>query len=238
MKKIILLTLALAVLAVSYDAKAQLLENIKKLFLSKGADLTEQDAVDGIKEALIKGTSEGVRTVSQVDGYFGNPEIKIPFPPDAVQMEKTLRSVGLGKQVDRAILSLNRAAEDAGREAKPIFVAAIKNMTINDAVGIVKGSNDAATRYLEKNTSGELNSKFQPVIKVSLDKVDATKYWADIIKTYNKIPFVKKINPNLAEYVTNKAIEGLFIMIAKEELKIRKDPVARTTELLKKVFGH
>jgi hypothetical protein len=237
MRNKILLSLTLASLVVSYDANAQWFEEIKKLFSSKSTNLTEQDAAGGIKEALIKGTSEGVQLVSKKDGYFANPEIKIPFPSEASTVEKTLRSVGLGKQVDKAVLSLNRAAEDAAQEAKPIFIAAIKNLTIKDAINIVRGNDDAATRYLEKNTSGDLNKKFQPIIKGSLDKVDATKYWADIMKSYNKIPFVKKINPNLSEYVTNKAIEGLFVMIAKEELKIRKDPVARTTELLKKVFG-
>jgi hypothetical protein len=237
MMKNILLLLALLIPAISYDAHAQWLDEIKKLFSSKSSSLTEKDAIEGIKEALVKGTSEGVELVSKKDGFFGNPEIKIPFPSEANTVEKTLRSVGLGKQVDKAVLSLNRAAEDAAKEAKPIFIAAIKNLTIKDAIDIVKGKDDAATRYLEKNTSPELNKKFQPIIKNSLDKVEATKYWGDIMKSYNKIPFVKKINPNLTEYVTEKAIEGLFVMIAKEELKIRKDPVARTTEILKKVFG-
>lgn len=237
MKKITLLSLTLALMIVSYNSNAQWFENIKKIFSSKSTGLTEQDAANGIKEALIKGTSEGVQIVSKKDGYFGNPQIKIPLPPEANTMDKTLRSIGLGKQVDQAILSLNRAAEDAAQEAKPIFITAIKNLTITDAINIVKGNDDAATRYLERNTSGELNKKFQPIIKVTLDKVNATKYWSNIMNTYNKIPFVKKINPNLTEYVTNKAVEGLFVMIAKEELKIRKDPIARTTELLKRVFG-
>jgi len=111
-------------------------------------------------------------------------------------------------------------------------------MSITDAINIVKGENNAATKYLDKNTSPELNTKFQPPIKSSLDKVEATKHWTEVIDLYNKIPFVKKMNPNLTEYVTKKAIEGLFVMVAKEELKIRKDPVARTTDLLKKVFGN
>lgn len=238
MRKILLLSLILIGLGSSVNSNAQLLKGIRNALSSKSTVLTEQDAVSGIKDALIKGTSESVQVVSKLDGYFGNPEIKIPLPPDAKVMAKKLRSMGMGKQVDQAIVSLNRAAEDAAREAKPIFVAAITNMTITDAVNIVKGKDDAATQYLSKSTSPELNKKFQPVIKASLDKVDATKYWTDLANIYNKIPFVTKINPNLTEYVTGKAIDGLFVMIAKEELKIRKDPVARTSEILKKVFGN
>jgi hypothetical protein len=152
-------------------------------------------------------------------------------------VEKKLRQIGMGEQVDKFILSLNRAAEDAAKEAKPVFVAAIKGMTIQDAMGILKGEDDAATQYLKKTTSTELHSKFNPIIKTSLDKVDATKYYSDLIKAYNRIPLVEKVNPNLDEYATEKAMEGLFIMIAKEEVSIRKDPAARTSALLKKVFG-
>jgi len=199
--------------------------------------LTENEAIQGIREALIKGTDEGVKIISVLDGYFGNAEIKIPFPPEASNIESKLRSIGLGNQVDKAVLSINRAAENAAKEAKPIFVAAITNMSIIDAINIVKGQDNAATLYLQNATSVELKNKFKPVIKNSLDKVNATKYWTDIINTYNKIPLVQKMNPDLASYVTDKAIEGLFVMIAKEELKIRKDPLARTTEILRKVFG-
>jgi hypothetical protein len=152
-------------------------------------------------------------------------------------METKLRAIGLGKKVDEFNESMNRAAEQAAAEAKTVFVAAIKGMTVKDAINIVKGENNAATMYLKNTTSPELNGKFQPIIKTSLDNVNATKYWGDLITAYNKIPLVKKMNPNLTEYVTDKAISGLFVMIAKEELKIRKDPVARTSELLKKVFG-
>jgi hypothetical protein len=231
MKKTILLSLTVAALFWSCST-----HDILKVLKSAGPGLTEQDAAGGIREALEKGTVNGVQIVSKTDGYFGNADIKIPLPANAIDMGNKLRSIGLGKQVDQAILSLNRAAEDAAKGAEPIFVAAIKNMTITDAINIVRGNNDAATRYLEKSTSSELVKKFQPVIKTSLDRVDATKYWATIVNTYNKIPFVEQINPNLSEYVTNKAIEGLFVMIAREELAIRKDPLARTTELLRKVF--
>ena len=238
MKKFALIFFFLTILSVSSRIDAQLLKNAQKLLQQNKGGLTEKDAAEGIRQALIKGTGEGVKTVSNVNGYFGNPEIKIPFPPDAKEIESKLRAAGFGKKVDEAVLSINRAAEDAAKQAEPIFVDAIKKMTITDAVNIVKGENNAATKYLEKTTSPELNTKFQPPIKTSLDKVEATKHWTELINLYNKIPFVKKMNPNLTEYVTSKAITGLFVMVAKEELKIRQDPVARTTEILKKVFGN
>jgi hypothetical protein len=220
-------------------SNAQFLKKVSKaLGSSSTGSYTENDAVQAIKEALVQGTDNSVDIVSVIDGYFGNPDIKIPFPPEANNIESTLRSAGLGNQVDKAILSINRAAEDAATAAKPIFVAAITGMTVQDAIGIVRGNEDAATQYLKRSTTAELTAKFKPLVQSSLDRVDATKYWKDVITAYNAIPFVKKMNPDLAAYVTGKAIDGLFTMIAKEELKIRKDPLARTTELLKKVFGN
>jgi hypothetical protein len=144
----------------------------------------------------------------------------------------------MGKKVDEFNESMNHAAEKAAVEAKTIFINAIKELTVKDAINIVRGSNDAATVYLKTTTSPALQEKFQPIIKTSLDNVEATRYWNDLITMYNKIPMVKKMNPNLSQYVTGKAIDGLFTMIAKEELKIRKDPMARTSDLLKKVFGN
>lgn len=138
---------------------------------------------------------------------------------------------------DTFVLSLNRAAEDAAQSAKPIFVSAIKQMTIEDAWSILKGEDDAATQYLNQTTSAQLKEKFKPVIKASLDKVNATKYYKDLITAYNKVPLVKKVNPDLDAYATDKATDGLFVMIAKEEKNIRKNPAARTTALLKKVFS-
>jgi len=199
--------------------------------------LTEKDAVAGIKEALVKGTGESVALVSKINGFFLNPGIKIPFPENARTIESNLRAIGLGSKVDEVILTINRAAEDAAKSAQPIFVAAITGMNISDALQIVGGKNDAATQYLAKTTTPELKAKFSPIIKSSLEKVDATRIWAELITAYNQIPFITKQNPDLTGYVTDKAINGLFTMIAKEELKIRQDPVARTTELLKKVFG-
>ena len=217
---------------------AQFLKDAKKLLNPKNKGLTEKDAADGIREALVNGTGQSVKLVSVLDGYWGNPEIRIPFPEEAKDMESKLRTIGMGKKVDEFNVSMNRAAEKAAAEAKPIFVAAIKGMTVRDAITIVRGANNAATMYLKNTTSPELINKFQPIIKTSLDNVNATRYWSDLITIYNKIPLVRKMNPDLTAYVTQKAIDGLFIMIAKEELKIRKDPMARTSELLKRVFGN
>jgi len=236
MKKILFLTF-IAILGFQ-NAEAQFLKDAKKLLNSGSKDFTEKDAADAIKEALENGTNQSVKLVSVADGYWGNPEIKIPFPPEAKEMESKLRAIGMGKKVDEFNVSMNRAAEKAGSEAKPIFIATVKGMTVKDAINIVKGENNAATMYLKNTTSPELNQKFQPIIKSALDNVSATKYWSDLITAYNKIPLVKKMNPDLTSYVTGKAIDGLFIMIAKEEVKIRKDPMARTSELLKKVFGN
>ncbi|MCX6245955.1 MAG: DUF4197 domain-containing protein [Bacteroidetes bacterium] len=221
----------------SVSLTAQILNEAMKLIEPASQGLTEKDAVSGIKEALVKGTGASVNLVSKVNGYFGNPEIKIPFPENARTIESKLRGIGLGSQVDEVVLSINRAAEDAAKEAEPIFVSAIRNMTIADAIQIVKGKNDAATQYLSRTTTAGLKEKFTPVVKASLDRVNATRLWEDVVKTYNQIPFVTRQNPDLTGYVTDKAISGLFAMIAKEELKIRQDPAARTTEILKKVFG-
>lgn len=230
----------LLVVLCTSTASAQLFDKLKKQaqdVIKNPSSLTQEDAAAGLKEALIKGISNGADLVSRLDGYYKNPEIKIPFPAEAKQVESKLRTVGLGKQADDVILSVNRAAEDAATEAKPVFIAAIKGMTFSDAVSIVRGDERAATTYLQRTTTPELVTKFTPIIKSSLEKVNATKYWETAMTSYNKIPFITKVNPNLTEYVTQKAIEGLFIMIAKEELSIRKDPAARTSELLKKVFG-
>ena len=205
--------------------------------LGSGTPLTTEEVANGLKEALIKGISNGSDIVSQLDGYFKNPEIKIPFPPDVKKVEDRLRQVGLGNEVDKFVMTLNRGAEDAAKEAKPIFIAAIRQMTIQDAWGILKGEQDAATNYLKRTTSSLLKDKFKPVIQNSLQKVNATKYYTDIVTRYNQIPLVQKVNPELDDYATDKAIEGLFLMIAKEEKNIRANPAARTTELLKRVFG-
>ena len=201
------------------------------------AGLSEEEVGKGLKEALNQGIEKGVEQLNKKDGYYKDPQIKIPMPEEAKKVEDKLRSIGQGKQVDDAIESINRAAEDAASGAKDIFVSAIKNMSISDAMGLLRGGDDSATKFLEKSTRSSLKEKFMPVIKTSLDKVGATKHWNTVFSTYNKIPFVKKINPDLTEYATDKALDGLFIQIAKQELDIRKNPGARVTDLLKKVFG-
>lgn len=216
----------------------QALNNAGKVLTSTAEKpLTSAEVGEGLKEALIAGISKGADLTSQLDGYLKNPEIKIPFPPDVKKVEDRLRQMGLGNQVDNFVMTLNRGAEDAAKEAKPIFISAIKSMTIDDAWGILKGQPDAATNYLKRTTTAQLREKFKPVIQGSLNKVNATKYYTDLVNTYNKIPLVEKVNPDLNEYATDLAIQGLFTMIAKEEKNIRQDPVARTTDLLKRVFG-
>jgi hypothetical protein len=238
MKKASLLIVILLVQIFSIGTQAQILQDAMKMLDQGKSGLSEKDAADGIREALVKGTGESVALVSKMDGYFLNPEIRIPFPENARTIESQLRTIGLGGKVDEVILALNRAAEDAAKSAQPIFVNAITGMNISDALKIVRGNNNAATQYLAQTTTPPLKAKFSPVIKSSLDKVQATRLWAELITAYNQIPFVTKQNPDLTDYVTDRAISGLFTMIAKEELKIRQNPVARTTELLKKVFGN
>lgn len=202
-------------------------------------NFTEGEAAKAIKEALMKGISAGVDKVSVTNGYFGNSLIKIPFPKDAQVVETTLRQVGMGSMIDNMVLASNRAAESAAKQALPIFVNSITQMTISDAINIVSNKqSDAATQFLQRTTTEPLVSAFKPSIKSALDKTLATKYWADIMGYYNKIPFVQKVNTDLTDFVTRKAVSGLFYMIAQEEAKIRKDPGARTSDILKKVFGN
>lgn len=234
--------LAIIALFVVVQSQAQIWKNIKKaaddvLDDDKTSQLTEQEIARGLKEALTIGIEKGVSRVSKVDGYFKDPEIKIRMPDEAKQVEEKLRILGQDKMVDDAIESMNRAAEDAASEAKTIFVNAIKELTLRDVMNILNGEDNAATVYLENHTRNQLVEKFKPIIKKSLDKVGATKHWNNIFTYYNKLPFVKDVNPDLDDYVTNKAIDGLFVQIAKEEQQIRKDPAARVTDLLKKVFG-
>ena len=190
-----------------------------------------------LKEALQQGTAKSSDQLSAVDGYFGNPSVKILFPPEAKKVESTLRDIGLGELADKVILSLNRAAEDAAKQAKPIFLDAIKHMTLQDVSNILLGSQDAATQYFKRTTTAQLTITFKPVIQTSLNKVGATKYYGDAINEYNKIPFVGKMNPDISAYATQKAIDGLFVEIALEELNIRKNIGVRTTPLMQKVFA-
>jgi hypothetical protein len=204
---------------------------------TSSGSLSNDDIIAGLKEALSVGTKNTTSKVSAADGFFKDAAIKILMPPEAQKVEKTLRSIGMGRQVDNAILSMNRAAEDAAKSAVPIFMDAIKGITIRDGIGILKGGDFAATDYLKGRTTASLTEAFRPIIEASVAKVGATKYWNTLFTTYNKLS-TEKVNTDLSAYVTEKALAGLFHGVGLEEQKIRKDPAARVSEVLKKVFGN
>lgn len=250
MKKRILTTTVLAVMisttGFSQDSTRQkpasgifgkILDAVTQPSAGTAGGLTNSDIASGLKEALRIGVTNGASQASKLDGYFKNPLLKIAFPPEAQNVANKLRQIGFSKQVDQFELSLNRAAEDAAKKAAPVFVKAITSMSIQDAVGILGGTNDAATQYLRRTSGQQLVTEFTPIIDSTLKKNNATKYYSDLVNTYNKIPFVQKANPNLTEYATNKAVDGLFILVAQEEKKIRENPAARVTDLLKRVFS-
>lgn len=231
MKKIYLSVLVLSMFFSSCDV-------ISKLPTGTGGGVTEAEAGDGIKEALGQGLVKAVLQLNKEDGFFKDALYKVLLPPDAKKIENTLRDLGMNKMVDKAILAINRAAEDAAGHAKPIFVDAIKSMTISDAIGLVRNGDTSATHFFRMKTTDKLIAAFLPVIKSSLDKVDATKYYSDLVNTYNNFPTtLKKINPDLPSFVTGRATEALFDLVAKEEVNIRQNIAARTTDLLRKVFG-
>lgn len=235
MKKLILLTLLFSTLF----SKAQVNFNsvINTINSTLGSGLSNQEITQGLKEALNVGSKNATDKASQLDGFYKNNLIKIPFPKEAREMRSTLLKMGMKKQVEDFEKQLNRAAEDASKKAAPIFVSAVTKMTINDGLTILRGKDDEATQYLKRTTTSDLTREFKPIISSSLQKVQITKYWKPLVTTYNKLPFVKKMNPNLDDYVTGRATEGLFILVAQEETKIRKDPAARISDILKKVFG-
>lgn len=202
--------------------------------------LTLEEVVNGLKEALTVGADNSVNVASKTDGFFKNPELFIPFPPEAIKVKEVLEKAGLKKPVNDFVLSLNRAAEDASKRAFPIFKKAIIEMTFTDAMGILKGNETAATDYLKAKTTQQLIEEFAPIARQSIEKVQVTSYWNPIVTNYNRITFItggEEVNPNLEEYITEKTIDGLFLLVAEEEALIRKDPVARITDLLKKVFS-
>lgn len=231
MKKIQLAALSLTVLISSCNVLSQLPG-------TGGNGVTETEAGEGIKEALGQGLVKAVLQLNKEDGFFKDAFYKILMPPDAKKIENTLRDLGMGKMVDKAILQINRAAEDAAGYAKPIFVDAIKSMTLSDAIGLVKNGDTSATHFFRVKTTDKLIAAFLPVIKSSLDKLEATKYYADVVNTYNNFPTTfKKLNPDLPGFVTGKATDALFDLVSKEERNIRQNIAARTTDLLRKVFG-
>jgi hypothetical protein len=195
------------------------------------------DIAAGLKEALNNGITKEVSKLTAVDGFFKNEAVKILMPEELKKVESTLRKMGMGNLADQGILAMNRAAEDAVKEATPIFVTAIKNMTITDAKSILLGNENAATIYLQGSTNKELYAKFSPVVQQSISKVGADAIWSTIIAKYNQLPFVTKVNPDITDYITNKAMDGVFKMIAVEEKNIRTDLKSRTSPLLQSVFG-
>lgn len=213
------------------ETSQQILNNLP----SYGQLSTTQIAA-GLKEALTIGTQNSANKLSSPNGFFANAALKILMPPEAQKVESTLRSMGMGSVVDKAIQSMNKGAEEAAKSAAPIFVNAIKEMTITDALGILKGGNNAATNYFKEKTTASLTAAFRPSITAALKKVDATKYWSDVFSVYNKFSSTP-VNTDLTAYVTEKAVAGIFSEVALEEQKIRQDPAARVTDLLKTVFG-
>jgi hypothetical protein len=234
MKKIITLT-GIVVLLFSCAEMTSVLEEVNKA--TGPTPLTNGEVISGLREALTVGTNNSTSLTSKLDGFYKNPEIFIPFPPEVVKVKNTVEDLGMKKQVNDFVMTMNRAAETAAKDAGPIFVNAIKGMSIADGFAILKGEDNAATMFLKDKTSAELKVKFNPIVKDAIGKVQVTKYWNPVITTYNKIPFIEKQNPNLEDYITTKTMDGLFIMIEKEEKKIRKDPLARVTDILKRVFG-
>lgn len=232
MKKIYLSSLILAFSFSSCETARGILDSV-----NTNGTLSNADVVSGLKAALQVGTDTATSHLSVTDGFFKDAMVKILMPPEAQSVEKTLRSVGLGGTIDKAVLSMNRAAEDASKYVGNIFINAIKQMTIQDAFGILRGGNTAATNYLKEKTTIQLTTAFTPIVSKSLDKVDATRYWKDVFTVYNKFS-TKPVNSDLTAYVTQKALDGLFYEIGLEEQSIRKDPVARVTDILKKVFAN
>lgn len=218
------------------DAQKNVQKEINK-YNKSNKPLTNDEVVRGLKEALSVGTNNSAASTSKVDGFYKNPLVFIPFPAEAEKVKNTVINLGMQKQVDDFVMTLNRAAEEASKEAAPVFLDAIKGMSIGDGFKILKGADNAATTYLQDKTTAKLTEKFTPIIKRAIDKVEVTKYWNPVITTYNKVPGVEQKNPDLEKYVTAKAMEGLFKLIAGEEKKIRTDPAAQVTALLKKVFG-
>jgi hypothetical protein len=200
--------------------------------------ISQAEAAQGIKEALGQGIGKSVLQLNSVDGFFRDAAYKILLPPDAKKIENTLRALGFNSLVDKAILQINRGAEDAAGYAKPIFVDAIRSMTLQDAIGLVRNGDTSATHFFRVKTTEKLLSAFKPVIQSSLNKVDATKYYSDLVSKYNSLPTTfNKVNPDLSSFVTDRAVIALFDLVGKEEVNIRTNIAARSTDILKKVFG-
>jgi hypothetical protein len=237
MKKIILFLMC-GLIAFAVPLSAGPLDDLMKGVKLPGKEGPDQNTTaKGLKEALTIGTENAVKSVSRPDGYFGNQLIKILMPDRIQKVADVLAKVGFQKQVDEFVMSMNRAAEKAAPQAKAIFVKALKEMTFDDAGKILRGSDTAATEYFKSKTSGSLYTSFKPVVSSSMDKVGATRSYKEMMGKYESLPFMEKESIDLDHYVTNKALDGLFLTLGQEEKKIRTNPAARVTELLKSVFG-
>jgi len=199
--------------------------------------LTSSQVTDGLIEALMQGSQKSVKLASVEGGFYKNELIRIPFPEDANKMKETLLKLGMTNQIKEFEQTINSAAELASKKALKILSRAIRSINITDAFAILNGDDNSATEYLKKHTYGDLQIEFMPIIKLAIEKVELSKYWDLLVNRYNTIPFTKKVNPNLEKYITTKTVEGLFLLIEKEEINIRNNPKARGTDLLQKVFN-
>lgn len=210
---------------------------LQQVMNSVPAPLDSATIANGLREALDMGIDKQVNKLTQKNGFYNNQLVKIVLPPELQKVDQTLRDIGLGSLADEGLKLLNHAAEDAVKEATPIFVKAVKEMTFTDAKNILLGPENAATSYLQKRTNNALYTKFNPVIKQSFSRVGADQIWNNIITRYNSVPFVTKVNPDLTDYVTQQALNGVYKMISVEEKNIRENVAARSTKLLQKVFA-
>ena len=229
---------ALLLLSFSLSAQQGLFKKATSLLSksSSGGNLSSDEIVSGLKEALSLGAQKSTDKLSATDGFFKDAAVKILLPKQVQDIESKMRMLGMGKLVDNAELSMNRAAEDASKSAAPIFLSAIKQMSVTDALNILRGTDTAATAYLRKTTTPDLTSSFKPVIEESLKKTDANKYWKDVFTAYNRFSS-KPVDTDINSYVTQKALDGIFYYVAAEEINIRQNPAGRVTDILKKVFA-
>jgi Protein of unknown function (DUF4197) len=237
MKNILALALSGIVLFTACTELNKALSQAGAMSGAGGGALTAAEIVQGLKEALNQGTNKGVAKASAADGFFKNPLIFIPFPPAAQKVKNFCLNLGLKGQVDKFEMTLNRAAEDAAKEAGPIFLNAIKTMTVQDGLGILRGADTAATNYLRTKCTADMITKFKPKVQAATQKVELTKHWTPLASAYNKVPTNQPVNPDLDQYVTDKGIDGVFKLVGQEEKNIRTNPAARGTQILQKVFG-
>lgn len=244
MKKAIYLFAAgivLAMVACNSSSTNQILNTANNVLNGNNTQsnpLTNEEVIKGLREALTVGINNSSSMASKMDGFNKNPRIYIPWPAEAAKMRTKLMELGFQNKIAEFETSMNRAAEEAAKDAAPIFINAITSMSIGDGFAILKGSDTAATQYLREKTYSQLIEKFSPTVKNAIEKVEVTKYWNPLVTTYNKIPLVEKQNPDLDKYVTGLAAKGMFTLLKDEEAKIRKDPAARVTDILKRVFGY